>query len=742
MATNFMQQQQQLQQQLNGGQRRPATSAIHVDVIVPVHNAQSTIEDAVKSAMNQQIPPNLKEFVDYFADDNVHCDENNNSSSSSLPHYELSIAVCCYDDGSTDQSLQILQRLQKEYQQQNLEQQLEECLGDNSNDDSDGRHARSTASETTRTIPSRLLVQSSRTLQPDHMMARGAGFARNRAIEMNDPKNKTTTGVGIGGDDDDVLRFLCWLDSDDIMHPYRVAYQTLFMIRLTDSRLGSVSFESEMMHRTLLGSTFDRDPPDSTWHYSQWANSLLLKDQQRLMLEIFREVTVIQPTWFMSRRHWNDIGPYVEAPLPPPPQALLNAGQPIFNLELIQGVIDKHQSDHPRSYCLVHPTYDTTESLRLAEDLRLYYSHIKNGGIIKIVCHRISCGSGSDVDVDVDVDTSSIDTELLSPEPLVTYRQLSTGSQSFRTSRRLLLSLRCKAFQDLILRDDNKDWWRGGSGIESSTMSNATSKFTQHQRQNQQQKFAIWGAGRDGKEFFKMLDEANKQRVYCFVDVDIKKLQSGYYVDHCQAKSDVDGDRDATSSNADEMDDVASRQKKIKNRKKGKDKRTNKYKIPIVHFSYLASNPETRRRLQEELLNGGADNDAIYGRIDKSRNGDIKITDDNNQEERESIGALNPPESKKPKLEEGGVESGPDIHTKSLSGTPSNKKHRPESPSLAVAATVSKSKLLLNARGLDMELLQKVPVVVCVAMYRTNGVLERNVASIGRIEGQTLWHFS
>ena len=33
------------------------------------------------------------------------------------------------------------------------------------------------------------------------------------------------------------------------------------------------------------------------------------------------------------------------------------------------------------------------------------------------------------------------------------------------------------------------------------------------------------------------------------------------------------------------------------------------------------------------------------------------------------------------------------------------------------------------------------PVIVCVAMYRTDGVLESNVQSIGRSEGVNLWHF-
>jgi hypothetical protein len=33
------------------------------------------------------------------------------------------------------------------------------------------------------------------------------------------------------------------------------------------------------------------------------------------------------------------------------------------------------------------------------------------------------------------------------------------------------------------------------------------------------------------------------------------------------------------------------------------------------------------------------------------------------------------------------------------------------------------------------------PVVCCVAMYRTGGKLEENVESVGREEGVDLWHF-
>ena len=42
--------------------------------------------------------------------------------------------------------------------------------------------------------------------------------------------------------------------------------------------------------------------------------------------------------------------------------------------------------------------------------------------------------------------------------------------------------------------------------------------------------------------------------------------------------------------------------------------------------------------------------------------------------------------------------------------------------------------------SIDPKNLKHLPVVVCVAMYRTNGALESNVSSIGRVEGHDFWH--
>jgi glycosyltransferase involved in cell wall biosynthesis len=479
-----------------------------VDVIIPVHNASSTVEEAVRSAMSQTIPPHLM---------------------AQLKNNRLSITVCCYDDGSTDESWSILQRLETEFSKSSSDE------------------------ETNKPITSSLRIQKS-----EDGVARGAGFARNKAVALHSHES-------IENENSD-LHFLCLLDSDDTMHPHRVAEQASFMLHMTP----------EERSRTVLGCNFDRDPPDSTWHYSQWANSL---DDDRLRLERFREVTILQPTWFLSRNRFLELGGYVEAP------------KSELDMDKFH---DQERKTHKRR--LVHPVYDTIESLRLAEDLRFFHDHLGSNGIIRL--HRTD-------------------------NALVTYRHTGT-SQSFRTSRKLLLQLRVLALERSVLRSE--PWSQQDDGH-----------------------FVIWGAGRDGKDVFKALSEDMQRRVYCMVDVDEKKLSVGRY-----ANRDLAAD------------------------------------VPILHFSFLATDDEKRRTLQTDWEAGTDGNELLLGRINKGR-------PDSNTEQAEDQAA------KKQKLT----------------------KRAP-----------------LKLHGLDLNKLKRLPVVVCVAMYRTSGALERNVHAIGRKEGSNLWHFS
>ena len=560
-----------------------ADSKVEVDVIVPVHNASSTVKEAVLSALNQEIPLSqpsqlLKTF---------------------LQKYSLSVTVCCYDDGSEDDSLGILRELESLQLKRN-----------------DALKCDSAASERFRTsaaelIPSRLMVESSK-----DGGARGAGYARNRAIEMNNISldNEVSSRGGKLNEKGDTmeengtLKFLCLLDSDDVMHKHRVIEQLLYMIYVVDV---------ETRNRTILGSMFNRDPPDSTWHYSNWANNLT---DERLMLERYREITILQPTWFMPLSVWLRIGGYIEAP------------RPDTTLDICS-ITNSSGSSISEESCLVHPDFETISSLRLAEDLRFFHSHLQSNGCLRL--HRTSLATA--------------EKRIL---PLVTYRHNQNHlSQSFRTSRKLLLQLRVLAFQRNVIRS-NSSWNEGG------------------------RHFVIWGCGRDGKDFFKALDEDLKERVYCFVDIDVKKLNAGYYVETNTRRSET----------------KQTQHKNVVSERKKKQKGTSR-KIPIVHFSFLIPDQEERESVRSEwMYNNTKGNTSTFGSINKSKSGIALCST---------------------KLSHG------------------KKKQKLSSPIYK-----------LQDRGLDRKLLVSIPVVVCVAMYRTNGILEKNVGRIGRKEGETLWHFN
>ena len=86
---------------------------VNVDVIIPVHNASKTVYESVHSALRQTIPSRLLSRIE---EENVNNENNNNSvykppdeySRYPLDNVRIDITVCCYDDGSIDDSLDIL----------------------------------------------------------------------------------------------------------------------------------------------------------------------------------------------------------------------------------------------------------------------------------------------------------------------------------------------------------------------------------------------------------------------------------------------------------------------------------------------------------------------------------------------------------------------------------------------------------------------------------------------------------
>jgi hypothetical protein len=441
-----------------------------------------------------------------------------------------------------------------------------------------------TLSDCNTAIPTKLVIGTA----PQGTPSRGAGYARNQAVKLRDNCDNRQNHT-----QKPLHHFLCILDSDDIMHPTRVAEQTFAMMSLGYDKDGA-----HLCQKTLMGCQFDRIPTDSTWHYQNWANSLT---DERVYLEKFRECTFIQPTWFMARDWFDSLGGYLEAPVV--------HGENRGLKRKLDDILGDTETQH---YQLIHPTELTQppkepekSTLRLAEDLRLWYTHLRAGG--KLHLHRTS-------------------------HPLVSYRHRSGMSQSSGTPRKLLLKLRATAWEDLI--------YYGNQNNNQSSNSTIWSKNG----------FAIWGAGRDGKDFLKALSPQVASSVVCFVDVDKKKIDEIKWYDN-----------------------------------PGLGKR-----IPIWHFSVL----------QNAVGNGEtATKPEFFGRIDKRKENAVshlqnQQVSDNNRTEQQ----------------------------------------------LVCTHQLEKNDVLHNNLPISKEVLANLPVVVCVAMYRTNGAMESNVASIGRKEGETLWH--
>lgn len=548
-----------------------------VDVLIPVHNAAETIQETVKSALEQSIPNYLRNESRNGTESHVH----DSYSRISLKEVHIDIAICCQDDGSEDDSLKILKNIQRSLLTKSTTLQegtVHEC----------DRHE----------LTYQLFIGSDRNA--------GAGAARNRASFLRSKMNPTPNHLS-----DTSLYFICLLDSDDIMHPHRIAHQVAVMLALS----------KEDRNSTLLGSNFNRIPANSTWHYTEWANALT---DERLILEKFREITILQPTWMMTKARFKQLGGYIEAS------------------HLDQLVSKSKEKIDCQAYKLVHPRYDTPQTLRLAEDLRLFYAHLSYPYLVK--------GNAAMNDSASNIAPGKLKM-IRTKEPLLTYRHREGQSQSSSTSRKLLLQLRVKAFEDLILCNKSR--------MKTSWLSTVESEG-----------FIIWGAGRDGKAFFKSLGDDVKKCVRCFVDVDEKKISNGYYV--------VPKDK-ACSANV--------------SRPKVKEC----FKVPIIHFSLIASGCEARKELMNEWIhNQHEDNDIVAGRITKNRKKQCK---------------------------------------------PLKKRQKTEGEPKRILHAISK-KDKENMEMIETGVLTKLPVVVCVAMYRTNGVLEKNVEKIGRCEGVDLWHFS
>lgn len=110
---------------------------------------------------------------------------------------------------------------------------------------------------------------------------RGVGYGRNRAIQQSKGKH------------------LCFFDGDDVMAPRRIERQHAAV---------TAAGADNML---LLGSSFIRTPANSTHRYSEWYHSLNPDQLHTQALTAFGP-TLIQPTWFCSRRLFDRVGTFSE----------------------------------------------------------------------------------------------------------------------------------------------------------------------------------------------------------------------------------------------------------------------------------------------------------------------------------------------------------------------------------------------------------------------------------------------
>lgn len=103
--------------------------------------------------------------------------------------------------------------------------------------------------------------------------------------------------------------YLCIYDVDDIMLNKRIIREYEECKRHPNAIVGCRFKYKLLLIFTIYYIIYRRFPEGSTWHYSDWANHL---NEKELYLQQYREVTIIQPTWFMKKEIFDGVGGYIE----------------------------------------------------------------------------------------------------------------------------------------------------------------------------------------------------------------------------------------------------------------------------------------------------------------------------------------------------------------------------------------------------------------------------------------------
>jgi len=213
----------------------------------------------------------------------------------------------------------------------------------------------------------------------------GPGFARNRAV-------RASTGV-----------LLCHFDADDLMLPNRVAKQVALYLDASEAERPFL----------LIGSNFDRYPSDSTPYYQHWINGL---SDEELLLQRFRECTVICPSWLYSRALFDRIA----------------AERSSNKMSCIASNCSSNSSSDSWVGAFVESSQAILETLNLArvpEDLYFFLDHLELGGRLA------KCR-----------------------EELLTYR-FTPGSWALGSKKQDLARVRASYFEKMIM--NNETWSKG-----------------------------------------------------------------------------------------------------------------------------------------------------------------------------------------------------------------------------------------------------------------------------------------
>ena len=295
-------------------------------------------------------------------------------------------------------------------------------------------------------------------------VAHGPGFARNRAVEASSGE------------------YICLLDADDECMADRVEAQL---------HAAEVAAAASVDGRhALVGGGFTRVPSDATPAYTLWANGI---SDAELYTERFREVTILQPTWFMHRTVWDNVGGYDEVlpiSIAEPAQGRTCTAAATSSDESVRflgckprrlALADIHStttSPGPTSCVEVEAARRDARPAVVPEDPIFFHRWLASGGALARV-----------------------------RSPVISYT-FGSGSQTWRTPRDLLLRVKAALFEDAVLNG------RGG-GKGPGTL-------------HWPGKFMIWGAGRDGKAFFNALSPTAQSRVSAFAEVDPRKIGQVY----------------------------------------------------------------------------------------------------------------------------------------------------------------------------------------------------------------------